>query len=132
MKIQVEDANHTGTVYIHHSRLAKVSTWCARMTARSDVIKLDSVRDGTVQAFYEWVYEGRLVVAGMREEMDEGDGSEDGDEEEDTSPAAVSVVVDFTARSENGEMAGGEEDDSDANSTTVKNSEQHDGQELRQ
>jgi hypothetical protein len=67
---------------IHRSRLAKVSQWFKRTAAHTEVIELDHVSGETVQAFYHWVYEDR-VVEGLEEEMEKGDDRSDSEEEDD-------------------------------------------------
>jgi hypothetical protein len=50
IKIQLSDSDGARAVWVHRSRLGNVSTWFDRMATHSNVIELDHVRVGTLQA----------------------------------------------------------------------------------
>ncbi|KAH7094771.1 hypothetical protein FB567DRAFT_586125 [Paraphoma chrysanthemicola] len=70
IKIHVGSDDPAGEVYIHRSRLERVSPWFRRQATHCEVIELDNVTVTTLQAFYTWVYDRHVVVDGMEEEMD--------------------------------------------------------------
>ncbi|CAO2658744.1 Nn.00g064670.m01.CDS01 [Neocucurbitaria sp. VM-36] len=104
IKIQVGEGEAASVVYIHRSRLDKVSPWFKRTAAHTEVIELDHVSAETLQTFYKWVYEEIVDMDGLEEEMEKG--SEDNESEaavkhnaNSTSQVGLSegnVVVDLT------------------------------------
>tara|TARA_R110002003_G_scaffold448_12_gene19895 strand:- start:1865 stop:2782 length:918 start_codon:yes stop_codon:yes gene_type:complete len=131
IKIQVGDVDSARSVYVHRSRLEKVSPWFKRSASPSDEIELDNVGIETLQVFYIWVYDHRIVVDGMQKAMNEGKGYGTSVAGRSTTTGnchtkanVQSVVVDLTEDSEYDTT--GDEDtgdsESDTNSTTVETS----------
>jgi hypothetical protein len=117
----VGNGDSASTVYIHRSRLDKVSPWFKRIAAHSEVIELDHVSAETLQAFYAWVYDDRIVVKGLQEEMDNSEAShedtgDDSEMDEAKSPSATKDrrVVDLTEGSDDGMDEGGTDGDEGA------------------
>lgn len=141
IKIQAGDGYQPFIVYVHRSRLDKVSTWFKGQTAHSDTIELE-VRAETLQAFYTWVYEDRIEVDGLEAEMKKAckssvlDGPSKSLKSEATIAAIKGAVVDLTEDSESdsteededaatkdGELDDGgiaEEENEDVSDTTVE------------
>jgi hypothetical protein len=126
----VGNSDSASAVYIHRSRLDKVSPWFKRMAAHSGVIELNHVSAETLEAFYVWVYDNRIVVEGLQEDMDDSEASDEdtGDDskmDEAKSPSAPKNrrVVDLTEGSDDGmdekETGGDEGGDVDGSTSST-------------
>ena len=77
-------------MYIHRSRLERVSPWFKRTAVHAEVIELDHVGLETLQTFYNWVYGDCIDVEGLEEEM-----AKRADDAQAVGKVDSSVVVDL-------------------------------------
>lgn len=132
IKLQVGQGETTSVVYIHRSRLEKVSLWFKRTTTHVEVIELDHVSVETLQTFYKWVYEDCVDVEGLEEEMakreEDSENQNEGNRHTNgngVSNERSSAVIDLTQDSEELDTDSEQDGDEDkrAKSTTPSTSD---------